>query len=383
MAKYIDKNGNITFNTVPTSNFMGLGLLIAHPDLSGASDADLADIAEDNGGRLPSKVNAVEIDWNGASICNQTINTTGQLLKIINDLYNKVNNIEITKKVTNIKLSPTSKTLTAIGSTFTIGATVTPTDATNKVLEWSSSNQSIAIVDDNGKVTAKGHGSTVITCAATDGSGVKATCSVTVNIPTTQPSPTDTPTDTPSETPTDDPTAPIYNSTILYGVRTTDSSTIKFTNYSDFSRVTSDSVPQGSSRTFTISGETLTWPTQRSNYVHIITNQNVEVVKAIVGNVTYSMGIGYRINGYNVFVIANSKAPATIGSGYDITIELYHSKTAITPSGYNGSSSGGSTSGSTTPSPTETPTDTPTNTPSNTTAFYLSGLSFSLALFAA
>ena len=25
-------------------------------------------------------VNAVEIDWNGASICNQTVNTTGQLL---------------------------------------------------------------------------------------------------------------------------------------------------------------------------------------------------------------------------------------------------------------------------------------------------------------
>ena len=32
-------------------------------------------------GDTPTKlVNAVEIDWNGASICNQTVNTTAQLL---------------------------------------------------------------------------------------------------------------------------------------------------------------------------------------------------------------------------------------------------------------------------------------------------------------
>ena len=80
MAKYIDKNGNITFNSVPTSNFMGVGLLVSHPDLSNASDAELADIAEDNGGRLPSKVNAVEIDWNAANLGSYIINTTGQLL---------------------------------------------------------------------------------------------------------------------------------------------------------------------------------------------------------------------------------------------------------------------------------------------------------------
>ena len=80
MAKYTDKNGNIEFNSVPTSNFMEVGVLLSHPDLKGATDTDLTDIANDNGGRLPSKVNAVEIDWNGASMCNQTVNTTGQLL---------------------------------------------------------------------------------------------------------------------------------------------------------------------------------------------------------------------------------------------------------------------------------------------------------------
>jgi hypothetical protein len=368
MAKYVDKNGNITFNSVQTTNFTGVAKLISHPDFSGATDADLADIAADNGGKLPSKVNAVEINWNGAQICNQTVNTTGQLLKIINDLYAQLNVV----KVSSIDLDYSGTWQpTKLNETKKVTATIYPTNATNKAIQWSCTTSGLVKFSSSTStaptITVLKYGTGTVKCTAQDGSGEYGSFFIQFLEPTTtQPSPTDTPTDTPSETPTDDPTAPIYNSTILYGVRTTDSSTIKFTNYSDFSRVTSDSVPQGSSRTFTISGETLTWPTQRSNYVHIITNQNVEVVKAIVGSVTYSMGIGYRINGYNVFVIANSKAPATIGSGYDITIELYHSKTAITPSGYNGSSSGGSTSGSTTPSPTETPTDTPTNTPSNT-----------------
>ena len=80
MAKYVDKNSNITFNSVPTSNFMQVGQLLSHPDLSGATDADLADIAADNGEKLPSKVNAVEIDWNGAQLGDKEINTTGELL---------------------------------------------------------------------------------------------------------------------------------------------------------------------------------------------------------------------------------------------------------------------------------------------------------------
>ena len=80
MAKYVDKNSNITFNSVPTSNFMQVGQLLSHPDLSGATDADLADIAAENGGQLPSTVNAVEIDWNGANLGSYIINTTGQLL---------------------------------------------------------------------------------------------------------------------------------------------------------------------------------------------------------------------------------------------------------------------------------------------------------------
>ena len=76
----------------------------------------------------------------------------------------------------SIKLDVTAKTIYA-GSKFTLKATVTPelAAATNDV-EWSSSNATIATVD-NGVVTAKKAGSAVITAKVGE---VSATCKVTV-----------------------------------------------------------------------------------------------------------------------------------------------------------------------------------------------------------
>ena len=53
---------------------------IGNENIVGASSEDLTDIAAENGGQLPSTVNAVEIDWNGANLGSYIINTTGQLL---------------------------------------------------------------------------------------------------------------------------------------------------------------------------------------------------------------------------------------------------------------------------------------------------------------
>lgn len=66
-----------------------------------------------------------------------------------------------------------------IGETATISATVKPESATNKKLQWSSSNSSVASVE-NGVVTAVAVGKASITAAATDGSGVKAMVEVEV-----------------------------------------------------------------------------------------------------------------------------------------------------------------------------------------------------------
>lgn len=83
--------------------------------------------------------------------------------------------------VESITLSPSEITMVADGSTSVIQATVLPTFASTKDLEWSSSAPEIASVSQAGVVTAKAPGTAVITASAIDGSGVTATCNVTVN----------------------------------------------------------------------------------------------------------------------------------------------------------------------------------------------------------
>lgn len=78
--------------------------------------------------------------------------------------------------VTGITLSRTEVTLVE-GKSLTLTATVTPTDATDKTVAWTSSNPAAATVDANGKVTAVAAGKTTITAKAGDKS---ATCAVTV-----------------------------------------------------------------------------------------------------------------------------------------------------------------------------------------------------------
>lgn len=81
--------------------------------------------------------------------------------------------------VSSIKLSKTSVKLLK-GKTTTLKATVTPKAADNTKVIWKSSNSKVATVNADGKVTAKGYGTATITATAADGSGVKASCKVTV-----------------------------------------------------------------------------------------------------------------------------------------------------------------------------------------------------------
>lgn len=82
--------------------------------------------------------------------------------------------------VTGIQLNPGSLNL-SVGSTATLQATVSPDNAANKTLTWSSNAPGVATVDLNtGVVTAVSAGTAVITATAADGSNVKAECTVTV-----------------------------------------------------------------------------------------------------------------------------------------------------------------------------------------------------------
>ena len=81
--------------------------------------------------------------------------------------------------VASIALSQTQATLKAT-QTVQLTASVLPTTATNKTLTWTTSDERVATVSPEGTVTAVGVGEAIITASATDGSGVKAECVVTV-----------------------------------------------------------------------------------------------------------------------------------------------------------------------------------------------------------
>ncbi len=57
---------------------------------------------------------------------------------------------------------------------------ILPKDAVNRNVKWKSSNKKVAVVDKDGRVTARGKGTCVITCTAADGSKIIAKCKITV-----------------------------------------------------------------------------------------------------------------------------------------------------------------------------------------------------------
>ncbi|EFH4884925.1 hypothetical protein F9394_03575 [Escherichia coli] len=65
------------------------------------------------------------------------------------------------------------------GATTTLIATVEPSNATNKTVIWTSSDESIATVDASGKVSGVAEGNATITGTTADGAKT-ATCDVTV-----------------------------------------------------------------------------------------------------------------------------------------------------------------------------------------------------------
>ena len=82
--------------------------------------------------------------------------------------------VSVRVPVTSISLDPNLLLLTK-GSVTVLTATVSPDDASDKTVQWSSDNPSVATVDQNGRVTAVDAGDAVITASA---GGFSASCSV-------------------------------------------------------------------------------------------------------------------------------------------------------------------------------------------------------------
>lgn len=91
--------------------------------------------------------------------------------------------VRVINPVKKITFDKKNKYNVDYGKSINLKANIEPNDASIKTLKWVSSNKKVLTVNKNGKVTAKGLGSAVITVSATDGSGVKINHRVSVNIP--------------------------------------------------------------------------------------------------------------------------------------------------------------------------------------------------------
>lgn len=91
--------------------------------------------------------------------------------------YILVDNLQPDISLESISLPKTAKV--ELGKTLTLNPTFNPTNATNKIVTWSSSDETVATIDNAGKITPKKLGYTIITVVSQDGNK-KATCTVTV-----------------------------------------------------------------------------------------------------------------------------------------------------------------------------------------------------------
>ena len=82
-------------------------------------------------------------------------------------------------KVTEIEVVPENATI-EVGETKQFAVAISPSDAENQEVEWSSSDTAVATVDANGLVTGVSKGEATITATAKDGSGVKGIATITV-----------------------------------------------------------------------------------------------------------------------------------------------------------------------------------------------------------
>jgi len=128
----------------------------------------------------PTRTGYTFAGWTGTGI-------TGDPVLTVTISQGSTGNLEYTAHwtlipigITGITLSGPSKIGIGAACARTITATIAPLNATNQTLTWTSSDTSIATVDNTGVVTGVKAGAVTITATAADGSGKKGTISITV-----------------------------------------------------------------------------------------------------------------------------------------------------------------------------------------------------------
>lgn len=140
---------------------------------------------------LPSDATNTAVTWSSSNTSAASVSSAGEVTGIAagsaeitattsDGNYKASCTVTVAKAkvaVTGVTLSSSSLTLAA-GETTSLTATVTPSDAADTSVAWSSDNTAVAAVSD-GTVTAVASGTAVITVTTTDGA-YKVSCTVTV-----------------------------------------------------------------------------------------------------------------------------------------------------------------------------------------------------------
>ena len=132
-----------------------------------SSEAEVADSAADS--EVPDDAAASEPE-----------DTTDSSFGVVPDGLSAETKVTVTTKVEQIALSKTEGVLT-VGNSVTVTATVTPDNATNTTINWTSSDEKVATVDSNGKVTAVAAGNATIKATSESDGDVSADYALTVN----------------------------------------------------------------------------------------------------------------------------------------------------------------------------------------------------------
>ena len=132
-----------------------------------SSEAEVADSAADS--EAPDDAAASEPE-----------DTTDSSFGVVPDGLSAETKVTVTTKVEQITLNKTEGVLT-VGNSVTVTATVTPDNATNTTVNWTSSDEKVATVDSNGKVTAVAAGNATIKATSESDGDVSADYALTVN----------------------------------------------------------------------------------------------------------------------------------------------------------------------------------------------------------
>ena len=145
----------------------------------------------------PSNATSTAVIWKTNNAKIATVTSTGKvtakapgtatIICMANDgsRVRALCNITVKIGVSKISLNQSAVCLNK-GKAIVLKAAVSPSNAANKAVTWTSSNTNVATVTSTGRVTAKAKGMAIITCTAKDGSGTKATCKIAVRIPVTK-----------------------------------------------------------------------------------------------------------------------------------------------------------------------------------------------------